>query len=83
MTYPELSWYVTRLAAIPSSAETATGVLDFAQGTAECRRIGFEIHRLHGCEGMAQVRQAYRDSLDAETAAQIAQAWSAIGQWPG
>jgi hypothetical protein len=83
MTYPEIAWYLARLALIPSSPVTATGVLDFAHGTAECRRIGYEISHLHGREGMDEVCRAYRDSVDAETAAKIAQAWGGIGQWPG
>jgi hypothetical protein len=83
MTYPEIAWYVTRLAMIPSSAAGVSGVLDFMQGTAECRRIGYEILRQHGCEGMTEVCRAYQESLDAEIAAKIAQAWIGIGQWQG
>jgi hypothetical protein len=81
MTGPQVAWYVTRLAQIPSSPLTGTGVLDNAGGAAECRRIGYAIHRQEGCEGMLQVWLAYRDSLGAEPADEIARAWIGIGQW--
>jgi hypothetical protein len=81
MNGPEIAWYVTRLAQIPCSPLTATGVLDGGAGASECRRIGLEIHGLHGREGMLAVWQSYRESLDTETAAQIARAWVGIGQW--
>ena len=83
MTAHESAWYVTRLAQLPSSPHTASGVLDGEAGSAECRRIGNEIHRLYGCEGMLEVCRVYRNSLDAETAAKIAQAWVGIGGWQG
>jgi len=83
MSGPEIAWFVTRLAMIPSSPLTATGVLDEGAGAAECRRIGYEVYRLCGCEGMAEVCRAYRDSVDAETAVKIARAWAGIGQWAG
>lgn len=83
MSRPEIAWYVTRLARIPSSPLTATGALDNGAGAAECRRIGHEIYGLYGCEGMLEVWQFYGGSLDAETAAQIARAWIGIGEWQG
>jgi hypothetical protein len=83
MTGVETAWYVTRLAQIPSSPLTATGVLDGGAGAAECRRIGAEIHRLHGADGMVEVCCAYREALDAETAEKIGKAWTGIGQWQG
>lgn len=83
MTGPEVAWYVTRLVQIPSSPLTGAGVLDNAAGAAECRRIGYAIHRQDGREGMMQVWQFCRGSFDAETAAQIARAWIGIGEWQG
>ncbi len=83
MKGPEAAWYVTRLAQIPSSPLTGTGFLDNASGSAECRRIGYAIHRGDGHEGMLRVWDSCRTSLDAETANQIAGAWVGIGQWQG
>ena len=83
MTSPERAWFVTRLAEIPSSPLTTTGVHDDGAGSAECRRIGFEIHRLCGIEGMVEVLRAYRVSLGHEAAAGIARAWIGIGMWQG
>jgi hypothetical protein len=81
MTGPEVAWYVARLAQIPSSPLTGIGALDNGAGAAECRRVGYAIHRQDGCEGMLAVWQSCRTSVDAETAAQIARAWIGIGQW--
>jgi len=83
MTGPELAWYVTRLAQIPCSPLTGVGFLDNATGSAECRRIGSEIYTLAGLDGLAAVLKACRRLLDAGTAANIAQAWTGIGQWSG
>ena len=83
MNGPEAAWYVTRLAQIPSSPLTGTGLLDNMAGSAECRRIGYAIHRQDGCEGMLRVWNLCLGSLDVETAAQIARAWAGIGQWQG
>ena len=83
MKAPELAWYVGRLAQIPCSPVTGVGVLGEGFAGSECRRIGFEIHRLHGNEGMAEVCQACREALDANTAADIARVWAGIGQWQG
>ncbi len=74
MNGAERAWFVTRLAEIPS--------YDGA-GALECRRIGYEIHRLHGGDGMVEVFRACRNLLDAQTAAGIARAWIGIGQWQG
>ena len=83
MNAPEAAWYVTRLAQIPCSPLTGTGILDDAAGSAECRRIGYAIHRRDGYEGMLRVWNSCRGSLGAETAAQIAKAWVGIGEWQG
>ncbi len=83
MSGPEIAFYVTRLAEIPSSPITGIGVLDDGTGAAECRRIGQEIQRLYGSEGMMEVCRAYRGVLDGETAAKIARAWIGIGEWKG
>jgi hypothetical protein len=83
MNGPQVAWYVTRLAQIPSSPLTGTGVLDNAAGSVECRRIGYAIHREEGNEAMLQVWNSCRTSLDVETANQIARAWAGIGQWQG
>ena len=81
MNGAEAAWYVTRLAQIPCSPLTGTGILDGVAGSAECRRIGYAIHRLDGYEGMLRVWNSCRGSLDAETAAQMARAWVGIGEW--
>jgi len=83
MNGPEAAWYVTRLAQIPSSPLTGAGFLDNLAGSAECRRIGYAIHRRDGHEGMLRVWDFCRTSLGSESAAQIARAWVGIGQWQG
>ena len=83
MTGPEIAWYVTRLAQIPCSPLTGVGFLDNGAGSAECRRIGSDIQALAGSDGLTAVSKACRRFLDADTAAQIARAWTGIGQWPG
>ena len=83
MNGPEAAWYVTRLAQIPSSPLTGTGLLDNAAGSAECRRIGYAIHRRDGYDGMLKVWNLCRGSFDSGTAAQVARAWAGIGEWQG
>jgi hypothetical protein len=78
MTEPEAFWYVIRLGRIPSSPVSTAGLLDQAEGAAECRRIGQEIQNLHGPEGLAEVSRLYRETVDAAGAAKIEQIWAAL-----
>ncbi len=83
MSGPEIAWYVARLAEIPCSPLTGVGYLDNGVGSAECRRLGSEVHALAGADGLTAVARACRRFLDPATAAQISRAWTGIGQWSG